>query len=158
MKDMLKKIVQKSLCHKKMPAFTLAESLVVLVVITSFLLIPVLILRPAEEKVKVEIFLAQFEQNFLLLQQTAIAQQVGTTLEINREEQLLHFKISEHKSYPDLQIPTELSYKMPDSITISATTGNYSGMDTVTFEWENRNQRIEYVYQMGSGRFVKTIT
>ncbi|BCA84788.1 hypothetical protein EsVE80_03110 [Enterococcus saigonensis] len=153
----MKNIMMRLYSNASHTAFTIAESLVVLVVITAFLLIPTLTLQPLTEKMRVELFLAEFEQNFLLLQQTAIAQQVATTLEIDRQDQVLQFKISEQKSYPHLQIPSELSCVMPDKINIKENTGNYSQMETITFKWKNRKLIVKYTFQMGSGRFVKSI-
>ncbi|MGV3085004.1 competence type IV pilus minor pilin ComGD [Enterococcus dispar] len=152
----MKNIIKPHLSSTTNPAFTIAESLVTLVVITIFLLIPTLTLQPFIAQMKVELFLAQFEQNFLLLQQTAITQQTTTTLKLNRPEHVLQFEISEQKNYPDLPIPIAVSCTMPQTIVINKSSGNYSGMESVTFKWEKK--KITYQFQLGSGRFVKTIT
>ena len=92
----------------------------------------------------------------MLLQQTAITQQIETTLRFDQEKRVLQYEILEQESYPDLPLPEELSCKMPQTIVIKADSGNYSGMESVIFQWEKI--KITYQFQLGSGRFVKTIT
>lgn len=152
----MKNIIKIQPSNRQNAGFTIAESLITLFVISIFLFIPTLTLQPLIAKTKVELFLAQFEQNFLLLQQTAITQQIETTLRFDQEKRVLQYEILEQESYPDLPLPEALSCKMTQTIVIKADSGNYSGMESVIFQWEKT--KITYQFQLGSGRFVKTIT
>ncbi|MGM0126085.1 competence protein ComGD [Enterococcus sp. AZ194] len=140
-----------------MQGFTIAETLIVLLVVTSFIFIPVLASAPLQKKIEIEQFFAVFEKRFLACQQAAITGMLPTNILIDKTSIYFKTQISTGIKWSLLEIPDELSYTGVAKITFAMSSGNNSSLSKMKFYWKNQNKTVSYQMQLGSGRYIKKI-
>lgn len=139
-------------------AFTLIETLVVLLCCSLFLLLPVLSIQSWQKRIEVQQFLSSFEKNILFTQQMAIVNSMDTLLFLDEEKQEIFFYSTKQVAdKTKLIIPGVLKVSGPKQIVFKKATGNNGNLSKFIFNWQSGKQRIEYQFQLGSGRFVKKI-
>lgn len=141
----------------KFRGFTLLESLIVLLIVSLFLLIPTMSVRSIEKHTEESLFFARFERYISATQQAAIRRQEQTrVLYFNS-----YFRFSNYSykgGYTDLPIPETVECKsVPNNIVFSARSGNYSELKLVHFVLPEKQKEVKYQFQMGSGKYTKTI-
>lgn len=148
--------------HKnlKNSGFTLIETLIVLALVCSFILLPTIALKSWQGRLEKAFFYYQFEKSILHLQQVAIADHKLTSIYLyNNSSQLIVFYTG-HTELPwkNLEVPKSIKLGSSHSIYFKAGTGNIStnqpgngNIPKVVFVDEG--QPITYQFQLGSGRF-----
>ena len=139
-------------------AFTLFETLLVLLCCSVFLLLPVLSIQSWQRKIEVQQFLTSFEKNILFTQQIAIVNGIDTKLTLNEDKQeIIFYSTKQIADTTKLMVPEALKVSGPKQISFKKTTGNSGNLSKFIFKWQAEKQAIEYQFQLGSGRFVKNI-
>lgn len=140
--------------------FTLIESLLVLFICTMFMLLPTLAIKKTQQVLAVEHFLSSFEKKILFTQQMAVVEMTDTQIVFFKQKQQIKFlldKSNEPTNDAILNVPTALKADGPDKIIFKNGSGNNGKLAKFSFLWEEKNQMIEFQFQMGSGRYVKKI-
>lgn len=143
-----------------MKGFTLLESLTVLFICTTFMLLPVLAINKWKQVLDVEQFLSSFEKKLLFTQQMAVVNTTDTQIIFYEDSQQIHFASSKKESAmskESLQIPEVLDATGPSKITFKKDSGNNGNLSKFSFVWTEKRKVIEFQFQMGSGRYVKKI-
>lgn len=139
--------------------YTLFESLLLILLLTTILSFPVLAFSAWKNELAVYQFFSQFEKRIYSTQKIAIVNQIQTGFYWNSEENQIIF----HVPNPDkinwevLDIPDEFTLKRHASITFAARTGNESSLKAYQFYWEEKERTITYQFQIESGRYTKRI-
>lgn len=147
----------------KHTGFTLAESLLVMVIVCSFALLPTLALKRWQEILEVEHFLSQFEKGILLTRQSAITKQQTTLVQYYEGTKTIEFVHSPLIANKDrrsttIVLPEELTMTGLSTISFPGTTGNYSQPEhQIHFCWAKMNQKITYQFLFGSGSYEKIV-
>ena len=137
-----------------MKGFTLMESLVVLFICTTFMLLPVLAINKWKQVLDVEQFLSSFEKNLLFTQQMAVVNTIDTQIVFFEDSQQISFVSSKNES---LLIPEALHANGLNKIVFKKDSGNNGNLSKFSFLWKEKKKVIEFQFQMGSGRYVKKI-
>lgn len=146
---------------KNKAGFTLIETLIVLAVVCSFVLLPTLAINKWQQRLEKVFFYYHFEKSSLHIQQVAIADQHSTRIDLYKDSRLIVF-FTNHTELPwrKLEVPAEIRLQSGDSILFKAGTGNISttqpesgSIPQVVFFDDGK--KITYQYQLGSGRFEK---
>ena len=142
----------------KLSAFTLFETLLVLSCCLLFLLIPTISIQYWQRKIEANQFLASFEKNILFTQQIAILNGKNTQLSLDEQNQkILFYSIQQEEPSKILMVPKTLKVSGPKKIIFKQFTGNNGNLSKFVFYLQFEKKRIEYQFQLGSGRFVKKI-
>ncbi|MEI5991517.1 hypothetical protein A5881_003054 [Enterococcus termitis] len=145
---------------KNMKGFTLIESLTVLFICTTFMLLPILAINKWKQVLDVEQFLSSFEKKLLFTQQMAIVNTSDTQIVFFEDSQQISFISSKRESVmgkESLQIPEDLHATGPSKIIFKRDSGNNGNLSKFSFLWTGKKKVIEFQFQMGSGRYVKKI-
>lgn len=143
-----------------MKGFTLIESLFVLFICSMFILLPTLSIQKWQRVLEVEQFLSSFEKRLLLTQQMAVVNNINTQILFLDQENRITFigpKIAANLEEIQLIIPASLLADGPEKITFKKGSGNNGNLAKYSFVWEEKQQVIEFQFQLGSGRYVKKI-
>lgn len=143
-----------------MKGFTLIESLIVLSICTIFILLPTLAIKKWKQVLEVDQFLSSFEKKILFTQQMAVVNTMDTQIVFFEQQQQIHFLIPKNDAKFEaeiLEIPTALKAVGPDKLIFKKGSGNNGKLAKYSFSWTEKNQLIEFQFQLGSGRFVKKI-
>lgn len=133
--------------------FTLPESLVVLMIIGFFTFLPLLSFHRWQQSVEVQLFFDSFEKMVQTAQHMAISQHRVVQVTI-KEREVGYFMYDGGTVQRSIEIPKQLEATTTSRVLVfPGISGNYSGLDKVTFQWAERSQVTEYQFQMGSGRF-----
>lgn len=162
MKDMSKKNSIKPMNEhrsKKNAGFTLFETLLVLFLVCSFILLPTIALKQWQQQLEKKFFYYQLEKSILHLQQVAIADHRGTRIDLYKSAQLIVF-FTNHTELPwrELEVPSSLQLGSSYAVLFKAGTGNIStnqpGNGSIPkIVFIDKGQAVTYQFQMGSGRF-----
>lgn len=136
--------------------FTLLETLLVLFISSFFLLLPTLAIKQWQQVLTVEQFFNSVEKNILFTQQMSVVENVDTLILFSEEQQTIEF-ITQGEPNKRLKIPKNITGKGPRKITFKKRTGNNGILGKYEFEWLEKEQRIIFQFQMGSGKYVKKI-
>lgn len=137
--------------------FTLLESLVVLVIVSIFLLVPTLSIGSLQKQTEEALFFARFERYIAATQQAAIARQTQTRM-LYYDTYFRFVGYAYNSGQIDLAIPESIQCKeRPKSVVFSAISGNYSDLRLVHFVLPEKQMEIKYQFQMGSGKYTKEI-
>lgn len=145
--------------RNSLSGFTLIETLIVLALVCSFVLLPTIALKSWQGRLEKAFFYYQFEKSILHLQQVAIADHNGTRIYLYKESQLIDF-YTHHTELPwrKLEVPETIKLSSGYSIDFKAGSGNISttqpgngNIPKVVFNDEGK--LVTYQFQMGSGRF-----
>lgn len=140
--------------------FTLIESLIVLFVCTLFMLLPTLAIKHTQQALEVEQFISSFEKKILFTQQMAVVEMVDTQIRFFKQTQQVKFLVAKNSYTTEedsVTIPSALNAEGPDKIIFKKVSGNNGKLAKFSFYWTEKNQVIEFQFQMGSGRYVKKI-
>lgn len=152
-------------------AFTVMESLLVLLVIASFSLLPVLSLKNWQEELTIQRFFSRFEKMVLVCQQIAIVEKRATGITVDPTTETVTFVteatsggsgggFSEDRFTP-LAFPEAVKTQGTSSVSFGFTasgTGSPQKLLKFTFYVNGGKNSVTYAIQMGSGRFAKTTT
>lgn len=142
------------------PGFTLFETLVVMMIILSFVFLPTLSLRSWYSQLEKAFFYYRFEKSILHLQQVAIADHRNTRIDLYPDRNLIIFYTNHTTlSWRELNIPESIRLVSQGSVLFSAGKGNIStnqagsgNIPKIVFTDEGQ---VIYQFQIGSGRFEK---
>ncbi|WP_249921841.1 competence type IV pilus minor pilin ComGD [Candidatus Enterococcus palustris] len=143
-----------------MKGFTLIESLFVVFICSIFIMLPTLSIRNWQHMLEVEHFLSSFEKKILFTQQMAVVNTMDTQVIFYEHSQQFNFLIPKNTNAMEeklVEIPTRLKAVGPDKITFKNGSGNNGKLSKFSFLWAEKNQLIEFQFQLGSGRYVKKI-
>lgn len=135
--------------------FTLIETLLVLFVITLLIGLPSVLMERSQENILIGQFFGSFERHLLQTQQLAVTGSEDTMIHF-AEADCLVFSSAYGKEA--LTIPTALEAVGPEKIVFKQRTGNNGKLSKYSFIWKKQGRRIDYQFQMGSGRYVKKIS
>ncbi|MGX7204238.1 competence type IV pilus minor pilin ComGD [Enterococcus pingfangensis] len=145
--------------RKNNAGFTLIESLIVLALVCSFVLLPTIALKNWQAKLEKVFFYYQFEKSILHLQQVAIADHKGTRIDLYKNAQLIIF-FTNHTELPwrELPVPKTLKLESSYAVLFKAGTGNISTTQPGTgsipkIVFSDAGEIVTYQFQLGSGRF-----
>lgn len=146
--------------EKTNAGFTLIETLIVLIVVCSFVLLPTIALKSWQRQLEKTFFYYQFEKSILHLQQVAITDYRGTRIELHKDQQVIIFyTIHTELPWKQLNVPQSIQLESKGTVFFSAGKGNIStdqpgngNIPKVVFSDEGQ---VVYQFQMGSGRFEK---
>lgn len=139
-----------------MKGFTLIESLIVLFTCTIFILLPTLSINKWKRVLEVNQFLSSFEKKILFTQQMAVVNTIDTQIIFLEQDQMINFKNGQIVE-ATLEIPLALTSVGTDKLTFKKGSGNIGKLSKISFFWTEKNQLIEFQFQLGSGRYVKKI-
>lgn len=140
--------------------FTLIESLIALLVIAAFLILPALSLQGWQQNMNEDLFIKNFEKNLSATQQAAITKKRVTMVLYDKNIRQYSFTFTRYADIKEvtLKIPERITCQTPKEISFTPGSGNYSKLEVITFTLSRRNKVIKYQFQLGSGKYVKTIT
>ncbi|WP_314063685.1 competence type IV pilus minor pilin ComGD [uncultured Vagococcus sp.] len=147
----------KLLGNKLLSGFTLVESLLVLLVVTLVLGLPTLQIRQWRERLEYQGFIEEFEQRLIQTQQSAIVFQRRTRVQTEKEASTIEFGFFKGDGrfvIETLSIPRGVTIQRSVSLSFIGKSGNVEQHHTFRFQTPYHEQYLEYVYQIGSGRFV----
>lgn len=140
---------------KSYRGFTLLETLLVLLVVTSFIALPSIVVQNTKETLEVVHFLDRFEKNMLATQQAAITSNQRTKM-IQRDT------TTEYYFYTDtiekLDMPKDLRASRIKTLYFNSGSGNNSSLQKLHFYWDKNNQKITYSFLFARGHYEKKIT
>ncbi|KAF1299089.1 hypothetical protein BAU15_00130 [Enterococcus sp. JM4C] len=143
--------------RRQLKGFTLIETLIALMVVTSFVFIPTLASAPLQKKIEVEQFFTTLEKRVLASQQAAITGMLPSEVQISAHSIYFRTMISTGIKWANLEIPKELIYTGTPKIVFAMNSGNNSSLKKMSFYWQAENKVISYQFQLGSGRYIKKI-
>jgi prepilin-type N-terminal cleavage/methylation domain len=140
--------------------FTLVESLMVMLVVAFFTLVPMLSVKSVTETMEVTRFFEQLEKNLLVCQQTAIISNRATDISQNdANHRSLNFRLASGEWLPALTVPESLTIaNLSGKITFAGGTGNVDATRKILFTWPQKKQQITYKFLFGKGRFEQEVT
>ncbi|WP_407855428.1 competence type IV pilus minor pilin ComGD [Enterococcus hailinensis] len=149
--------------QKNNPGFTLIETLIVLFLVCSFVLLPTLTLQRWQQQLEKRYFYYQLEKSILHLQQVAITDHQNTQIRLFQDDQqmLVFFTTQTEFPWKILNVPESIKLVSGYSISFSAGKGNISttqpgngSIPKIIFnEQERQPNQVIYQFQLGSGRF-----
>lgn len=137
--------------------FTLVESLLVLLVVTLFLGLPMLQIRRWKERLEYQAFIDEFEQRLVQTQQSAIVFRRQTRVQTEKNTLTIDFALYQVDGrfvVEKLNIPKGVTIQRNVYMSFIGKTGNVEQNHTFRFQTPFHNKYLDYVYQIGSGRFV----
>lgn len=144
---------------KSKEGFTLFECLLVLLIVTVFIMIPIISLKKWKEKTEVEMFLNQVERSIQQTHQSAIVDGKGTVITQARDtsKPYLEFTYYHHgKRIDDLYyIEEPLELMNNKTIRFNAYSGNIQKIEIIKFKDTLNNRFISYQFQLGSGKVIR---
>lgn len=155
--------------NRYLKAFTLVESVAVFLVVAAFCLLPVLGVKSWQEELEIKRFLNRFEKMVLVCQQISIVEEQVTSIKnIRIPERVFVFSTGSTSAerprpfdddiFETLFIPEALKGGNSISeIKFLAREGHPSKLVKVKFIWEKRNITYRYQFQLGGGRFEKSV-
>ncbi|WP_265456264.1 competence type IV pilus minor pilin ComGD [Enterococcus sp. HY326] len=146
--------------------FTLIESLIALLVVTAFVLLPSLSLAEWQRNVEEKIFFQRFERLITATQQAAITQNSLTKITEDKDQTEFYFWM---KNMDKGTLGVQKVLTIPKSVVPKAGvstkgmmfkegTGNNTDMLKFSFRLAGRSTEITYQFQLGSGKYVKKIS
>lgn len=142
-------------------AFTLIESLLVLLIVSIFFAVPTLVVGKSVETIEIARFLDRFEKSLLVTQQEAILTKEPTKIhQLYYDEAAVDFQFANGKKIlPRLTVPEKLTMTRTTKLEIifKAETGTNSSLQIIAFEWPEKKQKIRYKFLFGKGHYDKEI-
>lgn len=139
--------------------FTIAETLLVLLIFSFFSLLPAFALQRWQQMMAVDQFFSRLEKSILVTQQVAITDKIQTQFALTWDNTAIFFRTSKlpESQLPQLTIPNGITVDIFTPMAFSARKGNNSEMRTITFRWPKQQQTIQYKFQFGSGHYQKIV-
>ncbi len=141
--------------------YTLIESLIVLVVICSFVLLPTILFSSWQQKLERQFFYYQMEKSTIYIQQIAICDQKNTRIDLHPDKKRISFTIpGETWTWQSLKIPESIVLHSDHSIMFKKNTGNINTDQPESgaiprIRFTDSTGEVIYQFQLGSGRFEK---
>lgn len=150
----------KKLNLRNKSGYTLIETLIVMIVVCSFVLLPTVMFSSWQQKLERQFFYYQLEKSILHLQQLSICDQKSTRIDLHPDKQLIAFNtIDEELPWRKLEVPESVVLHSGYSIMFKSSTGNVSTNQPETgipkIRFTDRSGEVIYQFQLGSGRFEK---
>uniref|UniRef100_UPI00403FA11C competence type IV pilus minor pilin ComGD n=1 Tax=Candidatus Enterococcus willemsii TaxID=1857215 RepID=UPI00403FA11C len=143
----------------RLQGFTILESLIVLVIVSMFLLLPMIASRETSKTMTTLYFLDRLEKNMLVCQQTAIVENRQTKVLQNADNpRELAFRLAPGIWLESLVVPETLTVSSVPIITFAGGTGNAQSFQAFSFIWNEKGQKITYRFLFGKGHFEKKIS
>lgn len=139
--------------------FTLFECLLVLLIMTIFIMVPIISLKKWKEKTDVEMFLNQVERSIQQTHQSAIVDGTMTVISQVKDTQKPYLKFTYY--HHGKQVNDELYIKEPlelmdnKTIRFNAYSGNIQKIEIIKFKNKQNNRFISYQFQLGSGKVIR---
>ncbi len=137
--------------------FTLIESLLVMLCISVFFMVPFLMVKSWKEQMEVAMFFNRLEREIEKTHQSAIIESQQTCIVQNKDKNEFIFQFYHHqklrKEYLRVEYPLVL--KTDKTIYFNSTTGNLQKVEAIKIEDNLNNQVIQYNFQLGSGKVIK---
>ncbi|MGO3731848.1 MAG: competence type IV pilus minor pilin ComGD [Vagococcus sp.] len=143
----------------KYGGFTLIESLLVLVVVSIFMILPILSIKGWQEDVNIEMGLSEFERNVQRVHQGAILFEKPTRVDTQLAKQQITYQyyqngekvvVVQHIAYP-------LELRGNGNFLFNGTTGNASKLSTIQLYDNKHEVKYKYKLQLGSGKVNKHV-
>ncbi|MFL2100133.1 competence type IV pilus minor pilin ComGD [Desemzia sp. FAM 23991] len=140
---------------KNQKGFLLLESLLVLSIAASLVLIPQLMSRSATAAIEGDLFKRNLESSVTATQNYAVLSGKMTKVELFRQNRKITFTVLEDKNHPfnhTLFFPESVS-SLTNAIEIYflGGSGNIKNLDSITFNINGENTKLKF--QLGSGRY-----
>lgn len=137
--------------------FTLVESLLVLLVVTFLLGLPMLQIRQWQERLAYQAFIEEFEQRLIQTQQSAIVFRGQTRVQTEQNTSTIEFRLFQVDGKYEVEtitIPKGVTIQRSVLLCFMSKSGNVEQNNTFRFKTPYHEKYLDYVYQIGSGRFV----
>ncbi|GCF95046.1 competence protein ComYD [Enterococcus florum] len=136
------------------------EALLVLLVVSTFILLPTLAMSSWQQTLEKRFFYYQLDKSILHLQQLAIANQTSTRIDLYPDKQVIVFFTNrEVLPWREMKLPKPVVLTGEHSIRFKAKTGNVSstqpGTGIPNIRFKEGQTTVLYQFQLGSGRFEK---
>lgn len=143
---------------KKNQGFSLVESLVVMLCISVFFLVPLIMTKKWKEQLEVSMFLNKLERGIEKTHQSAIIEGHGTFIHQKRNNSEIIFSYWHHQKEMSDYLKVEYPFvlKTNETITFIHTTGNISKLQVIKLIDELNKKEITYKFQIGSGKVIKS--
>lgn len=145
-------------CPKAFAGVTLVESLIVLSLSTSLLLLTVSQVTSWRRQVAYDYFVAEFERSLVYSQQAAILSQRGSRVFSQTHSNIIEFSYYDYQQEQQrevLELPIDLEVVRETVVTFRPGTGNVNRINRFEFYNQHKGERLIFQYYLGSGRFVK---
>lgn len=143
---------------KNNQGFTLLESLLVMLCVSVFFMVPFLMVRHWREQTAITMFFNRLEREIEKTHQSAIVESKDTWINQDRSHKQLIFNYHHHqearKDYLAVEYPLVL--RTTDKIEFNTTTGNIKKIQTIKIEDTLNNGFVQYSFQFGSGKVIKS--
>ena len=138
--------------------FTLIESLLVLLTLSVFFMVPLLGLKHWQEQMEITRFFNTFERSLQKTHQSAIIEAQTTFVTPKQATQVIEFKYYHHgeRHIEVLEAPENLHIHHSLRTTFFPTTGNIQKITEVVVRNRLDGNQTMYQFQLGSGKVVKT--
>jgi len=136
-------------------AFTLIESLLVLLVVTLFIALPSIVIQDTKETLEVVHFLDNFEKKIIATQQAAITSNKKTKM-IQRDTTREYYFYTD--TIEKLDLPEDLRASKIKTLYFNSGSGNNSSLQNLHFYWDKNKQKITYRFLFARGHYEKKIT
>ncbi len=137
--------------------FTLVESLMVLLVVSLFFGLPMLQLNQWRERLSYQAFIEEFEERLIQTQQSAIVFRKQTRVSAEKNGRSISFAFFQADGsfvVESLKLSKGVSLQRDVRLNFLGGSGNVEQAHTFRFQTPYHRKYLEYVYQIGSGRFV----
>lgn len=138
--------------------FTLLESLIVMLCISVFFLVPLIMIKNWKEQLEVTMFLNKLERGIEKTHQSAIIESHGTSINQKRNSSEIIFNYWHHQKKMSDYLKVEYPFvlKTNETIDFKNTTGNISKLQVIKLRDELNKKEITYKFQIGSGKVIKS--
>lgn len=138
--------------------FTLIESLLVMLCMSVFLLVPFFMVKKWKEEIEVDMFFNQLDRAIEKTHQSAIVEGQHTWILQDRNNQQFVFNYKHHQELRTeyLEVKEPLYLKTNASINFKSRTGNINGPDVIKIEDKLNKRVVHYTFQFGSGKVIKS--
>lgn len=146
--------------QKANKGFTLLETLVVIFVVTTFVLLPTIVFQSWQQILQQRFCLYRLEKLVLHHQQLAITENKNTYIDLHNDKELIIFALpGETLAWKHFDLPATIDLKSGGRITFKAGSGNITGDHSAgsipKILLQVGEESVTYQFQLGSGRFVK---
>lgn len=135
-------------------ALTLIESVIVLMLISMLLLIPTITFQPYQDKIEIDLFIEEVNNNITLMQNHAVFNGQPTEIRVLAEANQIQFYVQGQDHHPLNSIvypPEQVTILSTRRYRFKAQSGNIGRLGRARFQTDEGI--YEFVFQLGSGRF-----
>lgn len=139
-------------------AFVLIEQLLILSIVLFFMLFSFFHLLHAREILTEKQFITRFERFFLYTQKMAILSKKDSFVLYEGSKRRFIFTNRFEQENHILPLPETITrFRMPNKLTFKGESGRNSSLNTIEFSFHHLKEKHSYRFQMGSGRYHKTV-